>query len=294
MDLSAPEIRVLGCLMEKQLTTPDMYPLSLNGLRLACNQLTNRDPVVDYDEAMLRDALHRLERRGFARMASGRGSRAPKYRHLLAQALPLSADEHAILSVLLLRGPQTPGELKQRAGRMHQFGDLDEVHATLDQLAGRKLVARLERRPGQKEERYIQLLEDRDTPAGAVIAGEREAMTAGGSTPRDGFTGADAGDRRAADHADRQAPESDLQLSAPASAPLSSGQGPPPAAAASGSPDLLASLAALQERLARLEREVAELRAEHAGAIGSAQAAAPAGQSPTEPALGGQAGREWP
>jgi uncharacterized protein len=293
MDLSAPEIRVLGCLMEKQLTTPDMYPLTLNGLRLACNQSTNRDPVVDYDETMLRDALHRLERRGFARMASGRGSRAPKYRHLLAQALPLSPDEHAILSVLLLRGPQTPGELKQRAGRMHQFDELDAVHATLDQLAGRKLVARLERRPGQKEERYIQLLEDRDTPAGAVIAGEREAMTAGGSTPRDGFTGADAGDPRAAGRADRQAPGGDLQLSAPAGAPSSSGQGRSPAPAASRSPELIASLARLDERLARLEREVAELRTALAGRGGSGQPAAAPVQMSHEATVPGQASREW-
>ena len=162
----AAEVRVLGCLLEKQLTTPDMYPLTLNGLRLACNQSTNRDPVVDYDDAVLRDALHRLERRGFARLASGRGSRAPKYRHLLADALPLTPDEHAILCVLLLRGPQTPGELKQRAGRMHAFTGLDAVHDTLERLAARKLVARLDRRPGQKEERYTQLLEDREAPDG--------------------------------------------------------------------------------------------------------------------------------
>lgn len=173
MDLSATETRVLGCLLEKQLTTPDMYPLTLNGLRLACNQSTNRDPVVQYDDAVVRDALHRLERRGFVRLASGRGSRAPKYRHLLAEALPLSGDEHAILCVLLLRGAQTPGELKQRAERMHVFADLEAVHDTLARLSARELVTRLERRPGQKEDRYAQLLEDRDSPAesnGAVHA----------------------------------------------------------------------------------------------------------------------------
>jgi hypothetical protein len=174
MDLSATETRVLGCLLEKQLTTPDMYPLTLNGLRLACNQSTNRDPVVQYDDAVVRDALHRLERRGFVRLASGRGSRAPKYRHLLAEALPLAGDEHAILCVLLLRGAQTPGELKQRAERMHVFADLDAVHDTLARLSARELATRLERRPGQKEDRYAQLLEDRDSPAesnGAVYAG---------------------------------------------------------------------------------------------------------------------------
>jgi uncharacterized protein YceH (UPF0502 family) len=158
MDLSASETRVLGCMLEKQLTTPDIYPLTLNSLRLACNQSTNRDPVVEYDDAILRDALHHLERRGFTRLASGRG-RAPKYRHLLAEALPLSGDEQAVLCVLMLRGPQTPGELKQRAERMHSFTELAAVHETLDRLIARELVVCLERRPGQKEDRYAQLLE---------------------------------------------------------------------------------------------------------------------------------------
>jgi uncharacterized protein YceH (UPF0502 family) len=159
MNLSASETRVLGCMLEKQLTTPDIYPLTLNSLRLACNQSTNRDPVVEYDDAILRDALHHLERRGFTRLASGRGSRAPKYRHLLAEALPMAGDEQAVMSVLMLRGPQTPGELKQRAERMHSFAELAAVHETLDRLIARGLVACLERRPGQKEDRYTQLLE---------------------------------------------------------------------------------------------------------------------------------------
>src|SRR6266481_1583368 len=110
--LEPATVRVLGCLLEKQRTTPDSYPLTINALRLACNQSTNRDPVVDYDDATLREALHRLERRGLIRLASGRGSRAPKYRHLLADALPMSPEEQAIMCVLMLRGPQTPGELK--------------------------------------------------------------------------------------------------------------------------------------------------------------------------------------
>ena len=151
-------MRVLGCLLEKQRTTPDAYPLSLNALRLACNQSTNRDPVVEYDDAVIRDALHRLERRGFARLASGAGSRTAKHRHLLAEALPMDSPEQAIMSVLMLRGPQTPGELKQRAERMHAFVDLDGVHETLARLTERGLARRLDRRPGQKEERYVQLL----------------------------------------------------------------------------------------------------------------------------------------
>jgi uncharacterized protein YceH (UPF0502 family) len=179
MNLSASETRVLGCLLEKQLTTPDSYPLTLNSLRSACNQSTNRDPVVDYDDAVLRDAMHRLERRGYARLASGRGSRAPKYRHLLAEALPLSGEEHAVLCVLLLRGPQTPGELKQRAERMHGFADLKAVHDTLDRLISRELVVKLERRPGQKEERYEHLLSaDFDEASGASTVAPPEPAPA--------------------------------------------------------------------------------------------------------------------
>jgi uncharacterized protein YceH (UPF0502 family) len=165
VDLTAAEIRVLGCLLEKQRTTPEAYPLSLNALRLACNQSTNRDPVVDYDEATIRDALHRLSRRRWTRLASGPGSRAPKYRHLLDEALGLPDGEVAVLCVLMLRGPQTPGELKQRTERLHPLADLGAVQATLDRLIGRELAARLDRRPGQKEERYTHLLgEDAEEP----------------------------------------------------------------------------------------------------------------------------------
>ncbi len=163
MNLSSPEVRVLGCMLEKQRTTPDMYPLTLNALRQACNQSTNRDPVVDYDDAIIREALHHLERRGFTRLASGRSSRAPKYRHLLAEALPMADDEQAVMCVLMLRGPQTPGELKQRTERMHAFAGLDGVHETLTRLIERGLAACPERRPGQKEDRYTHLLEE-DSP----------------------------------------------------------------------------------------------------------------------------------
>lgn len=207
MNLSASEIRVLGCLLEKQRTTPDAYPLSLNALRLACNQSTNRDPVLEYDDAVIRDALHRLERRGYTRLASGAGSRAPKYRHLLAEALPMDSGEQAIVCVLMLRGAQTPGELKQRTERMHAFSDLDGVQETLRGLIERQLVARLERRPGHKEERYIQLLQD--------------------------------------DEQDRPGRE---QLARPAA----------PTHEPSGQPEELESL---RERVARLEQDVAELRA---------------------------------
>jgi uncharacterized protein YceH (UPF0502 family) len=179
--LSDGEVRVLGCLLEKQRTTPDAYPLSLNALRLACNQSTNRDPVVVYDEATVRDALHRLERRGYTRLASG--GRAAKYRHLLAEKLPLEGGEQALISVLMLRGPQTPGELKQRAERMHPFADLAAVHETLAQLIERELVLRLERRPGQKEERYRQLLGESEEERGAAASTTSTAVP--GAAPMD-------------------------------------------------------------------------------------------------------------
>ena len=170
-DLDPVEVRVLGCLVEKQRTTPDAYPLSLNALRLACNQSTNRDPVVQYDEETIRAALHRLGRRRWTRLASGHSSRAAKYRHLLDEALGLDPGGMAVLAVLMLRQDQTPGELKQRTERMHAFPDLGAVQDTLERLIGRDLVVRLPRRPGQKEERYAhRLSEDLDEPAPPVGA----------------------------------------------------------------------------------------------------------------------------
>lgn len=157
-DLSDPEVRVLGCLLEKQRMTPDAYPLTLNALRAACNQSTNRDPVVDFDESVIRDALARLGHRRFTRLASYHGSRASKYRHLLDEALGIRPDEQAVLAVLMLRGPQTPGELRQRTERLHQFASAAELDAAVAGLADRDLVVRLERRPGQKEARYAHLL----------------------------------------------------------------------------------------------------------------------------------------
>jgi uncharacterized protein YceH (UPF0502 family) len=154
----AVEIRVVGCLVEKQRTTPDAYPLSLNALRLACNQSTNRDPVVDFDEATVSEALRRLALRGWTRLASGAGSRARKYRHLLPEALGVDDEELALLTVLMLRGPQTPGELKQRSERMQRFESLAAVEEALERLIERELVVRQPRRPGQKEERYEQVL----------------------------------------------------------------------------------------------------------------------------------------
>jgi uncharacterized protein YceH (UPF0502 family) len=152
------QIRVLGCLIEKQRTTPSQYPLSLNSLRLACNQATNRDPVVDYDEATVRAALGELGRRGWIRSASGHSSRTAKYRQLIDTELGLADDEISVLTVLMLRGDQTPGQIKQRTERMHPFADLDEVMLTIEGLIERDLIQRLPRRPGQKEERFRQTI----------------------------------------------------------------------------------------------------------------------------------------
>jgi uncharacterized protein YceH (UPF0502 family) len=177
VDADAVEIRVLGCLIEKQRTTPDVYPLSLNALRLACNQSTNRDPVVAYDEPTIRQALERLDRKRWARLASGAGSRAAKYRHLLDETLVLDGPEISLLAVLMLRGPQTPGELKQRTERLHRFASPAEVEAALQQLAERGLVRRLGRRPGQKEDRWEQLLgADDDSPAEQSAPPARDAL----------------------------------------------------------------------------------------------------------------------
>jgi uncharacterized protein YceH (UPF0502 family) len=184
--LDSVQIRVLGCLLEKQQTTPDAYPLTLNSLRMACNQATSRDPVVAYDEATVREAAQRLGRRGWVRLASYHGSRSSKYRHLLDEALGLSPDERALLCVLMLRGPQTLGELKQRSDRLHAFEDLASVEDTLDRLTARELGRWLERRPGQKEARYMHLLEEESslaTESESDSESESEAKSVDGDPP---------------------------------------------------------------------------------------------------------------
>jgi uncharacterized protein len=158
MEPDAVEIRVLGCLIEKQRTTPDVYPLTLNALRLACNQSTNRDPVVDYDENTIRSGIERLVQRKWATLASWSNRRSMKYRHTLDGALGLDDAEISVLAVMMLRGPQTPGELKTRTERLHGFSEMGELAGTLERLIERGLVMRLDRRPGQREERYAHLL----------------------------------------------------------------------------------------------------------------------------------------
>jgi uncharacterized protein len=238
----AIELRVLGCLIEKQRTTPDAYPLSLNALRLAANQSTNRDPVVDYDEASIRDALQRLYRRRWTRLTSGQGTRTAKYRHLLDEALGLRDDELALLGVLLLRGAQTPGELHQRAARLHAFGSTAAVQETLGRLVDRGLAARLERRPGQKEERYAQLLGDgADLAAPAEPAAAPTAHPAAVAAPP-ALDGGGAPEDEAPDLAQLR---NDVAALRGAVASLG---------------DELAGLRAAQEQVAALREEVAALR----------------------------------
>jgi uncharacterized protein len=221
-ELTPIEQRVLGCLIEKRWTTPDQYPLSLNALRLACNQLTNRDPVTTYDEATVRDAAYRLSRYGLTRLASGHGSRATKYRHLAEEALSLGREELAVLAVLLLRGPQTAGELKGRSERMASFASLEDVERVLDRLVERGYARRIPRRPGQKEDRVEHLL-----------GGEPE----GDAEPAQAVAGEDQDNVRAAD-AD------------PTGEPSSKDAG------------LAARVAALEARVEELSRELSSLRAE--------------------------------
>jgi uncharacterized protein len=260
--LSASEIRVLGCLLEKQRTTPDAYPLSLNALRLACNQSTNRDPVVRYDDAVIRDALHRLERRGYTRLASGAGSRAPKYRHLLAEALPMTDDEQAVICVLTLRGAQTPGELKQRTERMHPFAGLDDVHATLAKLIERGLVARLGRRPGQKEERYGQLLGDADAEADRFAGPENRSAGSDHAARAEHAVGAaHSGGAEHAIGAQHSGGAQYVTGSNHAAGAANTAGGAVGSPSHTSGPAAAASVDGLEQRVARLEREVAELRA---------------------------------
>jgi len=225
-ELSEPEQRVLGCLIEKRWTTPDQYPLSLNALRLACNQSTAREPVTHYDEATVRDAAQRLARYGLARLASGHQSRTIKYRHLAEEGLALDREQLALLAVLLLRGPQTPGELKGRAERLAGFQSLADVERVLAQLIERGYVWRIDRRPGQKEDRFEQLLGD----AGLTSGSAAPPAPAGSAAPP-----APAGS---------------------AASPASSAR-PGPSAWADG--DLVARVAALEQEVQRIRAELDDL-----------------------------------
>jgi uncharacterized protein YceH (UPF0502 family) len=158
--LTPVQSRIVGCLIEKEMATPDNYPLTMNALLAACNQTSNRHPVTKFDEATVSNALLNLRSDNVVRIVYSRSNRADKYRHVLDEIHALEPEHLALLSVLMLRGPQTAGELRSRTERLHPFASQEEVDETLRQLAGRRepLVARLERRPGQKESRWAHLL----------------------------------------------------------------------------------------------------------------------------------------
>jgi uncharacterized protein YceH (UPF0502 family) len=181
--LNAEEIRVLGCLIEKQITTPDYYPLSLNALTNACNQLSNREPVVSFDETTVVRTIEGLREKRLASLFSGQESRVAKYKHALTDRLSLTPAEVALLTVLMLRGPQTVGELRGRTDRLFTFDSLPEVEEALTALAARRpqpLVAKLPRQPGTKESRYAQLL---GGPIASPVASIATAVSEPASVP---------------------------------------------------------------------------------------------------------------
>ena len=180
--LDAAETRVLGALLEKEITTPDYYPLSTNALVNACNQKSNREPVVSYDDDTVEDALQRLRTKGLAMRISGDG-RVPKHEQRFTEKFNLGRREAALLCVLMLRGPQTPGELRGRSERLYTFDDLEAVEATLSRLAEMEFVKKLPRRTGFKEQRWAQLLagdveeaEEAPAPAAERVSGDRDRI----------------------------------------------------------------------------------------------------------------------
>jgi uncharacterized protein YceH (UPF0502 family) len=184
-ELSPAETRVLGCLIEKERLTPENYPLSPNGLVAACNQSTNREPVMSLDESEVEDAVSGLREKKLAMVVHQAGARVQKYRHTLPDHYDLSTREVAVLCVLLLRGPQTPGEVRQRTERMHPFGSLEELDGTLNDLAAGSdpMVRLLPARPGQKERRYVQLLSGEPSEEDlSALAPGRSVVTSGPSS----------------------------------------------------------------------------------------------------------------
>ena len=182
--LSAEEARVLGSLMEKAVTTPDGYPLSLNSLVTACNQTTNRDPIVAYSDELVDRTLEQLREKGLSRRVMATGQRVVKHRQVVEEGLGINAGEFAVLGVLLLRGAQTPGELKSRTERWHRFRSLDDVEEVLTRLSARDLTRQLTRRPGQKESRWCQLLTDESPETDATSPPVAAAPATASNTAR--------------------------------------------------------------------------------------------------------------
>src|SRR5690348_1463482 len=160
MHLSPAGLRILGALLEKEATTPDVYPLSLNALTAACNQLSNREPVMSLSDVDVRNAVNALRQEGLVRAIQPSGSKVLKFQHLLTEKLNFDERERAVMCVLMLRGAQTVGEIRARTGRMAEFPSLEDVDGTLRELVSRQLVAEAPRRPGQKEGRFVQLLDE--------------------------------------------------------------------------------------------------------------------------------------
>ncbi|MBV8043772.1 YceH family protein [Pluralibacter sp.] len=186
--LTAHEARIIGCLLEKQVTTPEQYPLSVNACVTACNQKTNREPVLSLSESEVQDVLDELVKRHYLRTVSGFGNRVTKYEQRFCNSefgnLKFSSAEVALVTTLLLRGAQTPGELRSRAQRMHEFADMTEVETTLERLASREdgpFVVRLAREPGKRESRYMHLFSGEDMDA---IADSTDAL----ASPSDSLT----------------------------------------------------------------------------------------------------------
>src|SRR5690349_7156779 len=167
MQLSPVEARILGSLIEKEATTPDNYPLSLNALTAACNQSSNRDPVIELEEESVRNAVNSLRQQSLVRAVQQAGSRVMKFQHLIVDRLNLDASAHSVLCVLLLRGPQTAGEIRGRTNRLAEFASVADVETALEALSKQGLVAQVPRRPGQKEVRYAHLLSGPPEPSTA-------------------------------------------------------------------------------------------------------------------------------
>jgi uncharacterized protein len=239
--LSPEEVRVLGCLAEKQLATPQHYPLTEAALVAACNQTTNRDPVVAYDQAVVRPALISLREQGLAKRLRRSGERVEKHAHRLDDTLGLAPGTLAVLTVLLLRGPQTPGELRSRSDRLHAFADGAALDAALVDLADRGLVEQLPRRPGEKQSRWRHLLagDEPDEPAAAPERVEQPAVASGHAAPAIGLAG------RAAQTGSAEAPRT--------------GDAQPPVPSLRA---LAAEVAELRARVAALEAEFGAVPAE--------------------------------
>jgi uncharacterized protein YceH (UPF0502 family) len=175
MELTPTEARILGALVEKQATTPDVYPLSLNALTNACNQTSNRDPVMELTEDAIRWAVNSLRQQSLVRAIQRADARVMKYEHLLTEKLQVDGAELAVLAVLMLRGPQTAGEIRGRTGRMHDFTSVDDAEAVVQTLVQRSLIVEVARRPGQKEQRYAHAFSP--VPEPAASSGESPAPT---------------------------------------------------------------------------------------------------------------------